>query len=55
MSAAGWIRDFDVRRVGLAVQTAALSVSRLVARRPGVLRNTFRSAERSLTQTREPE
>lgn len=55
MSAAGWIRDFDVRRVGLAVQTAALSVSRLVARRPGVLRNTFRSAERSLTQTKEPE
>lgn len=37
LSAAGWVGDFDVRRVGPAVQTSALSVTRLVARRPGVL------------------
>ena len=35
ISAAGWSRDFDVRRVGLAVRTAAESISRQIARRPG--------------------
>ena len=54
MSAAGWVRDFDVRRVGLAVQTATLSVSRLVARRPGVLLDSFRSTERYRPHPPEP-
>jgi IclR family transcriptional regulator, acetate operon repressor len=36
MSAAGWSQDFDVRRVGLAVQTAAQALSRQIARRPGL-------------------
>jgi IclR family acetate operon transcriptional repressor len=36
LSAAGWVKDVDVKRVGLAVQTAAQTVSRLVARRPGL-------------------
>lgn len=36
MSAAGWSRGFDARRVGLAVQTAAQAVSRQIARRPGL-------------------
>ncbi|GAA5154811.1 IclR family transcriptional regulator [Microbacterium pseudoresistens] len=36
ISAAGWDRTFDVRRVGLAVQTAALAISREVGRRPGL-------------------
>lgn len=36
LSAAGWIKDVDVRRVGLAVQTAAQSITRLTARRPGM-------------------
>lgn len=53
MSAAGWVRDFDVRRVGLAVQTATLTVSRLVARRPEVLASMFRSAERYRAQAQE--
>ena len=34
LSAAGWIADVDIRRVGPAVQTAALSINRLIARRP---------------------
>ena len=34
ISAAGWDADFDVRRVGLAVQTAAMAISREVERRP---------------------
>ncbi|MDT0183975.1 IclR family transcriptional regulator [Microbacterium sp. ARD31] len=36
ISAAGWDADFDVRRVGLAVHTAALAIAREVARRPGL-------------------
>ncbi|MBX3092919.1 MAG: IclR family transcriptional regulator [Cryobacterium sp.] len=36
MSAAGWSQNFDVRRVGLAVQTAAQAISRQIARRPGL-------------------
>jgi len=36
LSAAGWSRDFDVRRVGFAVQTAAQGLSRQIARRPGL-------------------
>lgn len=36
LSAAGWLKDVDVKRVGLAVQTAAQTVSRLIARRPGL-------------------
>jgi IclR family acetate operon transcriptional repressor len=36
MSAAGWVKNLDARRVGLAVQTAGQAVSRLVARRPGL-------------------
>lgn len=36
LSAAGWIADVDVRRVGLAVHTAAQSINRLIARRPGM-------------------
>ncbi len=35
ISAAGWSNDFDVKRVGLAVKTAAESISRQIARRPG--------------------
>lgn len=46
MSAAGWVRDVDVKRVGLAVKTAALSVSRLVARRPGLIVEPLRLTER---------
>lgn len=36
ISAAGWDTDFDVRRVGLAVQTAALAISREAERRPSL-------------------
>ncbi len=36
LSAAGWAGDVDIRRVGLAVQTAAQSITRLIARRPGM-------------------
>lgn len=36
MSAAGWSREFDVRRVGLAVQTAAQTLTRQIGRRPGL-------------------
>jgi IclR family acetate operon transcriptional repressor len=36
ISAAGWDADFDVRRVGFAVQTAAMAISREVERRPGL-------------------
>lgn len=36
ISAAGWESDLDVRRIGPAVQTAALAVSREAARRPGL-------------------
>ncbi|WP_128643629.1 IclR family transcriptional regulator [Rhodococcus opacus] len=36
MSAAGWLKDVDVKRVGLAVQTATSTVCRLIARRPGL-------------------
>lgn len=38
LSAAGWNRDFDVRRVGLAVQTAAQGLARQIARGPGLQR-----------------
>lgn len=36
ISAAGWESDLDVRRIGPAVQTAALAIGREVARRPGL-------------------
>ncbi|MFG1608007.1 IclR family transcriptional regulator [Actinoplanes sp. NPDC049265] len=36
LSAAGWVGNLDARRVGPAVQTATLAVSRLIARRPGI-------------------
>jgi DNA-binding IclR family transcriptional regulator len=36
LSAAGWVKNLDVRRVGLAVQTAGQTISRLIARRPGM-------------------
>jgi IclR family acetate operon transcriptional repressor len=36
ISAAGWSGKFDVRRVGPAVHTAALGLSRQLARRPGL-------------------
>lgn len=36
LSAAGWTTDIDIRRVGLAVQTAAHSINRLIASRPGM-------------------
>ena len=36
LSAAGWSKEFDVRRVGFAVQTAAQTLARQVARRPGL-------------------
>jgi IclR family transcriptional regulator, acetate operon repressor len=36
ISAAGWVADLDVRRVGPAVQTAAAAIAREAARRPGL-------------------
>ncbi len=36
MSATGWAKDIDVRRIGPAVHTAAQAVSRLAGRRPGL-------------------
>ncbi|MFT4229846.1 MAG: IclR family transcriptional regulator [Microbacterium sp.] len=36
LSAAGWSREFDMRRVGLAVQTAAQALTREIAKRPGL-------------------
>jgi IclR family acetate operon transcriptional repressor len=36
ISAAGWVGDFDPARVGPAVRTAALALSRQVANRPGL-------------------
>lgn len=36
LSAAGWVKDVNINRVGLAVQTAAQSITRLIARRPGI-------------------
>lgn len=36
ISAAGWDAQFDVKRVGLAVRTAAQAVTREIGKRPGV-------------------
>ncbi|MBK0418885.1 IclR family transcriptional regulator [Leucobacter sp. CSA1] len=45
LSAAGWAGEFDPRRIGPAVQTAALALSRGLSRRPGLRFSAYSSAE----------